>query len=201
MTKHMLPYQQSLPEPSGWQKTYWQQPKHSWKKPKQPENSAEKKKNSMRRKKPNWYGKASSKRRNINVWNVHGKQGLPHYKRRQKTGKDGFQHWSLNVKPALQHCSKSYSNSSGCWTTGEKSRISVRYSGRPCTRHLLPAQVNVRPPNCCNKLICTDGNLLPWPSSGGVIPPRQRYAITATIIRLAKESANLYCNTCCKVYK
>lgn len=25
-------------------------------------------------------------------------------------------------------------------------------------------------PNCCNKLICTDGNLLPWPSSGGVIP-------------------------------
>ena len=74
-------------------------------------------------------------------------------------------------------------------------------SGRPCTRHLLPAQVNVRPPNCCNKLICTDGNLLPWPSSGGVIPPRQRYAITATIIRLAKESANLYCNTCCKVYK
>lgn len=31
--------------------------------------------------------------------------------------------------------------------------------------------------------------------------PRQRYAIMATIIRLAKESANLYCNTCCKVYK
>lgn len=83
----------------------------------------------------------------------------------------------------------------------EKSRISVRYSGRPCTRHLLPVRVNVRPPNCCNKLICTDGNLLPWPNSGGVIPPRQRYAITATIIRLAKESANLYCNTCCKVYK
>ena len=54
-------------------------------------------------------------------------------------------------------------------------------------------RVNVRPPNCCNKLIYTDGNLLPWPNSGGVIPPRQRYAITATIIRLAKESANLYC--------
>ena len=27
-----------------------------------------------------------------NAWNVHGKQGLPHCKRRQKTGKDGFQH-------------------------------------------------------------------------------------------------------------
>lgn len=36
--------------------------------------------------------KASSKRQNINAWNVHGKQGLPHCKRRQKTGKDGFQH-------------------------------------------------------------------------------------------------------------
>ena len=68
-------------------------------------------------------------------------------------------------------------------------------------QNLLPVRVNAQPPNCCNKLICTDGNLLPWPSSGGVIPPRQRYAITATIIRLAKESANLYCNTCCKVYK
>ncbi len=34
--------------------------------------------------------KASSKRQNINAWNVHGKQGLPHCKRRQKTGKDGF---------------------------------------------------------------------------------------------------------------
>lgn len=31
-------------------------------------------------------------RQNINAWNVHGKQGLPHCKRRQKTGKDGFQH-------------------------------------------------------------------------------------------------------------
>ena len=29
MTKHMPPYQQSLPGPFSQQKTYWQQPKHS----------------------------------------------------------------------------------------------------------------------------------------------------------------------------
>ena len=91
--------------------------------------------------------------------------------------------------------------SSVCSTPSERYAIWRKYSHRLRRVHPRPVQGSVRPPNCCNKLICTDGNLLPWPSSGGVIPPRQRYAITATIIRLAKESANLYCNTCCKVYK
>ena len=108
---------------------------------------------------------------------------------------------AASVRPVLRLFRQNYFASSVCSTPSERYAIWRKYSHRLRRVHPRPVQGSVRPPNCCNKLICTDGNLLPWPSSGGVIPPRQRYAITATIIRLAKESANLYCNTCCKVYK